>query len=464
MAAPAITPRRASWRLAAALAVVYLAAAQFGLRFATVNPSTTLIWAPSGLALAALLRYGRGLWPGVFAGALAANLLVAGSLLSSVGIAAGNTLEAVLAASLLLRFSSGARCAERPLDLLGLAGYGALLSTTASATAGVTSLALAGLAPWSQRGSIWLTWWLGDAIGMLLVTPLLLVWTNGRPFDWGPRQVLELCVLLAGTSLGALLVFGAFSGPREVRYPLDFLCLPLLVVTAYRLGPRASALSVVALAAISTYGTLRRAGPFAGFPPGTSLLLLYGFLGVTSLTVQILAALLTERRQLEGRLRRRAESDALTGLANYRQLRKLLHQEMRRSQQDGVPFSLLLLDLDGLKKINDRFGHVAGSHSILRVAQATRACCREIDTAARYGGDEFALLLPGADSATALAVAARVEEWLERKADAPRVSVSIGVSEYPRDGTTLAALLRAADAGLYGAKEAKRRAAQAASQ
>jgi diguanylate cyclase (GGDEF)-like protein len=165
-----------------------------------------------------------------------------------------------------------------------------------------------------------------------------------------------------------------------------------------------------------------------------------------------LATVVKERRALEHQLRELSVTDALTGLANYRLLVDRLISEMVRSQRTGRPFALLLLDVDGLKRINDKFGHLTGSRALSRVGDALRAACRAMDTPARYGGDEFAVILPETDAAMAQRIAERIEDSLARDGQTPPVTVSIGVSMYPEHGETTEALLGAADETLYAVK------------
>ena len=120
----------------------------------------------------------------------------------------------------------------------------------------------------------------------------------------------------------------------------------------------------------------------------------------------------------------------------------------------GREFSLLLLDLDGLKRINDQFGHAVGSRALCRLAQIVADCCRSIDTAARHGGDEFALVLPETGATAAKLVGERIRELLAKDREEPALSVSVGIAGYPSDATTIGTLLYAADRALYGMKEA----------
>ena len=176
---------------------------------------------------------------------------------------------------------------------------------------------------------------------------------------------------------------------------------------------------------------------------------------------EIIAVDVTEQRALEDHLRRQALSDSLTGLANHRKLFEVLHAEICRTKRTQREFSLILLDLDGLKAINDRFGHLVGNRALCRLAQTLSDCCRSLDTAARQGGDEFALVLPETGAAAATLVARRICELLANDAEPPALSVSVGVASYPKDADTIGTLLYAADKALYAMKAKQPRAARA---
>ena len=167
---------------------------------------------------------------------------------------------------------------------------------------------------------------------------------------------------------------------------------------------------------------------------------------------EIIAVDMTEQRALEELLRRQAFSDSLTGLANHRHLFDVLQAEISRTKRTEREFSLLLLDMDGLKLINDRFGHLVGDRALCRLAQVLTDCCRSVDTAARQGGDEFALVLPETGVAAATLVARRICDLLAKDTEHPALSVSVGVASYPKDAQTIGSLLYAADQGLYAMK------------
>ena len=167
---------------------------------------------------------------------------------------------------------------------------------------------------------------------------------------------------------------------------------------------------------------------------------------------EVIAEDVTRQRELEDHLRRQAASDPLTGLANYRCLVDVLDSEIKRSKRTSREFALLLFDMDGLKAINDRHGHMVGSQAICRLADVLLSCCRDIDTSARFGGDEFAVVLPETNAKAADQVAKRICESLANDGKGPRVTVSVGVAVYPENGETIEGLLCEADSGLYERK------------
>lgn len=173
---------------------------------------------------------------------------------------------------------------------------------------------------------------------------------------------------------------------------------------------------------------------------------------------EIIVENVTQQRKLEDHLRQQAAKDPLTGLANYRHLVETVDNEIKRSERTAREFALLFLDLDGLKQINDRFGHLVGSQALCRLADVLCICSRKVDTPARFGGDEFALVLPETGQAPANLVAQRICESLANDGREPKLSVSIGVAIYPKDGKNVDSLLGAADAALYAMKTRSHRA------
>jgi len=432
-----------------ALAAVYFAAGKLRLKLAFVNASASAVWPCTGIALAAFLLLGYRVWPAILAGAFLVNLTTAGSVVTSLAIAVGNTLEGLIGCYLVTRFAAGKQAFQRAQDIFKFATFAAVLSPVVGATAGVTSLALAGFASWTNYGSIWSTWWLGDAVGAVVVTPLVLLWWENPRVHWSRRQIAELVLLFLGLFFTGWIVFGGHFEFSVKNYPLEYVCIPFLVWAAFRFGRRKAITATCALAAIATWGTAHGFGPFARDSQNTSLLLLQSFIGVMAVTSMALAAEFTEHKRADEYVRQLAVTDPLTGLANYRRLLDTLDSEIKRYERTGRPFAIVLADLDGLKKINDTHGHLVGTEAICRLANILRIHCRAVDIAGRYGGDEFVLVLPEADSQAAQRVANRIAERLSTDGDEPPVTVSTGIAVYPHDGKTIAELFGAADRALY---------------
>ncbi len=166
---------------------------------------------------------------------------------------------------------------------------------------------------------------------------------------------------------------------------------------------------------------------------------------------------MTERKKNEEQAHYQARHDALTGLANYREFMDRLEKEVHRAERSHHSFTVLLLDLDGLKRINDLHGHLTGNHALQRLAAVMNEHCRSTDLAVRYGGDEFAVVLIDSDKGMAEHVAHRIETGLQADQGKPAISVSIGIGIYPDDGRTAAELIEAADQQLYRSKRTENR-------
>ena len=175
-------------------------------------------------------------------------------------------------------------------------------------------------------------------------------------------------------------------------------------------------------------------------------------LSKTASYVVMLSGALLDQARLFDQVRTLAVSDPLTGLANYRRLLSVIEAELDRSRRTQRPFSVVLFDMDGLKAINDQYGHLTGSRALVRLGKILRNHCRAIDTAARYGGDEFAIVFPEAGADIATRIVTRIREKMSSEAEAPALSASAGTASYPEDGDTPEKLLAAADRALYRMK------------
>lgn len=244
------------------------------------------------------------------------------------------------------------------------------------------------------------------------------------------------------------------AGPLHRPWQLLPAMLFLLAAVGFRARARASGSAfdgaLALMAALNVFGHLMASqsaellnAPFVM----AQLLNLAGF-------AMVLGGALLDNSRLFQRAEHLAMRDPLTGLANYRRFTAALQAELQRAERTGRTFSIVLLDLDGLKKINDRHGHLEGSRALCRLADVLRMHSRAMDTAARFGGDEFVLILPETEPRAAVRVAERIRERLAGDGLEPPISASAGVACYPEDGETLEALLDAADRSLYEMKRA----------
>jgi PAS domain S-box-containing protein len=291
------------------LCVSYVATAQFGLSLDAVHSVATAVWPPTGIALMALVLGGCRLWPGIACGAFLANLWAGVPVPVACGIALGNTLEALVGALLLQRLVGFSPALDRLRDVLGLVVLAAVLSTLVSATVGVTSSWLGDLIPAATFGKAWLTWWLGDAMGALVVAPLLFVWSGRGHFSRPHLWVVEAVVV--GVAVGALslLVFGGVA-PNLIDFP--YILFPALIWAAVRLGPPGAISATGLVSAIAIWGTIQGFGPFAGQSLHDRLLALQAFLSIVAMTTLVLAAVVAERRKADAVAQEQRERLAVT--------------------------------------------------------------------------------------------------------------------------------------------------------
>jgi PAS domain S-box-containing protein len=279
------------------LAGCYFCAGKLGLSWAYVHASASAIWPASGLALAALLLWGSKLWPGIFLGAFLVNITTEGSLATTIGVATGNTLEALLGTWGINRFANGARVFERARNTFKFILIAAILSSVISATFGVTSLTLAGFARWNQYAAIWLTWWLGDAVGNLIVAPFLLILMTEPYPQVKPNRLIE-----AGGLLLSLIFLGYLIFLRNADFNAEYIMVLPLLWAAFRFGQRGAVTSALIVAVIAVIGTLSGVGPFVHPDPNESLLHLQAFMGAIAIAALVLASVVSEGRRAEQRL------------------------------------------------------------------------------------------------------------------------------------------------------------------
>jgi signal transduction histidine kinase len=300
-AAPVLSPGASWWsRLGRifAIAAIYFAAAKLGLTMAFVAEQVTSVWPPTGIALAAVLLFGPGIWPGIALGAFITNLTSHAPAAVAAGIALGNTLEALIGARLLHRLGFDPALA-RLRDVLALI-LTAGVSTTLSATIGVTSLCLGGVQPCTALPALWWLWWIGDAMGDLVMASLILVWATEPRVTWGRRRVAEASVLALVVIAVSVMSFARPSAAAPAASPLQhYAIFPVVIWAALRFGQRATVSMTFVAASVAVWSTVNGVGPFALTTVNDSLVALEMFMAVVATTALLLSAAIAERNQAE---------------------------------------------------------------------------------------------------------------------------------------------------------------------
>src|SRR6059058_2948806 len=340
------------------LAVIYFIAGKLGLMLASLHASASPVWPPAGIALAGLLLLGYRAWAGIFIGAFLVNVTTAGNVATSLAMATGNTLEALVGAWLVNRFAGGTNVFDRPQGVFKFA-LAAGISTIISPAFGVTCLGVAGFADWANYGAIWLTWWLGDATGDLVFTPLVLLWSVASKRRWNKKEAAEvgalflLLVLLSGVGFGGWLAVSARN------YPIAFICGPIVIWTAFRFTQRETATGIFIMSAIAVWGTLHGFGPFVRETENQSLLALQSWAAVLTITAMALSAGMAERQRAEEALQ---QQKAVVETANRTkdQFLAMLSHELR------TPLTPVISALEALETEPARTEETKASLAMIR--------------------------------------------------------------------------------------------------
>lgn len=293
------------------IAVVYYGAAHLGLLLAFQKTNASPVWPPSGIAFAALLLFGKRIWPGIFLGAFSANFFTfaasgAVSLTSNIVLSSfigtGNTLEALAGLWLLRALTSEE---DLPFDVRGMLRFivtVALMCAIASVV-GATTLVTAGLIDQSIFANIWFTWWLGDAVGILTLLPIIVTWTKFNDVVTDTKWWRDFIFIMLATGIVSFCVFWEWLIP-DVISSLPYLVVPLMFWSAFRFGLLGGAVSISLVSVIAVIGTVNDLGGFSVDSTHTSLLLLQTFIFIVASTTLLLAAAIEERNRSDLSLRK----------------------------------------------------------------------------------------------------------------------------------------------------------------
>lgn len=288
-----------------ALACLYFLIGKLSLSLAFEPSNTSPVWLPTGIAIAAMMYFGRKAWLGVFIGALLTNLSTSIPLEAVFGIATGNTLEALIATAL-LRHLDHVTFFDIPKNIIVFA-LAAAGGCALGAMIGLSSLYFGGVIS-GNFGVLWLTWWLGNVLGALIVTPFLLIWASPRYNKLNVADWVEIAVIATTTSGLYLILFSPWFYLAASNTPVAFILMPLAVWSAYRFHLRGSTLFVLATSTVAITATINHHGPFSHGTFHYSLLLLQIFIALVSMTILIIAAHAKEKYLVSNELQRNKEA------------------------------------------------------------------------------------------------------------------------------------------------------------
>lgn len=475
------SPRQATWRLIALLLLAYVVLGR--LTFAAsveYGNVTSVVFAPEGVALVFCILFGPRVAPGIVLGQALLSYWSGPSILGGVCIGAINALECSLGGYLFHRWRISRRL-DRLRDVWLFTALVFLILQPISATGGVLVLAgihaasteLAHIMPdsigWihgiqkplpslASVPTAWMHWWLGNSLGQLLVSPLLLAWLSPKLRKHDPLRASELACIAAGVCGVVLLAYSDLPSSELLMLVLSYM---LLVWMGLLRGIRAVTVANLLIAGLLVWMGVHGRGFMSYLSVPDRLFYVGLFIVAGSFFSLALSALLEERRDLIQRLTELASKDPLTQVGNRRHFMTVAERELTKAQRDGHPVSLALLDVDHFKAVNDRHGHVAGDLALQAFARCCEAALRPGDLLGRTGGEEFALLFPHAATQEAVQIIERLRRSLAlqsiRASDgtAIRLTFSAGIAEATAQAS-LSDIYRAADSAMYRAKHAGR--------
>lgn len=337
------------------IAGVYFGVAKASLLLASLNPSASPVWPTAGLALAALLLLGRKYAPAILVGAFVVNLSNGSSVAASLVFGAGNTLEALAGFYLVDRFAGRTKAFESVQGVILFSLFAAFLSPVVAATFGLGGVLLDGTATLTDAAAVWVTWWLGDMVGIIVVTPLVVLWTTDAHSNCSHAKAFEACFVLLFLVLVSIAVF------TPMRQPLGHLCLLPILWTAIRFVPRDTALAVALTSALAIAGTVKGWGPFALESTNASLLFLQAFMAMCSFTGMTLSAAILERRLSELILERNV--DERTTELRHAVERDRASAELLRVIMDHMTVATIAVDAQlRVVHMNDHFRTLFNVH------------------------------------------------------------------------------------------------------
>ncbi len=441
-------------RKAAIIAAIYFIASLFGGFFALNGSTIPIIWPQAGIAFAAMLLLGYTALPGIFLGSFITALATGVPFLFSIINATGNILAIIFPAYFIFQQKGFSNLLNNYRSVLFLMLFGVIVSPLISATISITGMYFLQLNPIESLPLIWDERWLRDALGILIFTPVLLVWLgNPLPHLKMGQDIKVLVIFLTVIGLELLLFIGEI--PSKAVYPISFLVIPLIIWASIRCKIHVSLLINFITAVIFLWGITHNQGSLfnSGFPSYLTFVYIICTMLIASLIISASMAKLSATQKSLSHL---STHDTLTGLYN----RLFFEAEFKRLEKSRLfPISIIMADIDGLKNINDTFGHRTGDQVLINVADLFSEVFRQEDIISRFGGDEFVILLPGTGAPIAKKTVKRIKKQVSaynrKHMDLP-INISMGIST-ANQGESLKGHLKNADKLMYREKQKRKR-------
>jgi diguanylate cyclase (GGDEF)-like protein len=454
------------WGEIIAVALVYIVSARIGQLFSIEPGNVTPVWMPSGLMLAWVLIRGRYVWPGVFLGAFVGNVwayadfsslsMTIASLSSGSANGLGDAVCSVGSAYCFTLFNGDGNPFKSLKAFLLLFLFGVLLGPLLSALVGVSALLATGFLTTGSYGISLFTWFLGDAVGVLVFTPMLL--TYFFPRQERSKKISNLEIVIFVTTLFLIPFIGFFPDILStLRQQQGLLFVPVFLWGVLRMNQIVIFNSVGYFSVLLIIASYFGAGLIEYESQFESVLILQLYIIVTISSVFILSSLVNEKELLLRQLQESYNHDSLTKIFTRKYWENRLDEEIERKKRYGSPFCMIMYDIDHFKNVNDNYGHGVGDKVLVELSELVSTDIRDVDVLARWGGEEFVILLPQTRLVEAGKIAERIRSHVEKTALLPNevLTISLGVIEFAADCDRDQQLNRL-DEALYDAKDSGR--------
>lgn len=450
------------------VAVAYVLCARVGQIYAIEPGNITAVWIPSGVMVALTMHIGVRIWPGVFIGAFIGNawayfswesvLISIQAILAGLFNAIGDTTSTVAMAGIIMHLSKSSFPFTNILHFYRYILFAVLIGPLISAFFGVGGLAIFNFIEMEKISFIFFTWFVGDGVGALLFGPLVLSWL--KPLEQENKFYktsfifLSLCTLFITASIFKLIPYS------QNLFSFSLAMLPVIFFLILHLGQRVVFTQQVLVSSIAIYATSRHLGPFAQEGVHSALLQLQVFIAIFSLVIYVIALITAERKELVLELQKQKEElerlyrqDALTGLWNRYRIQEFVEFNLLKFKRDGIPFGVILIDVDNFKSINDRFGHKLGDEILVEMGSVLKSHIRASDLLGRWGGEEFIIIVSDSSLDDIKILAEKLRHEVETHIfthDQP-LTISLGIS-LVHDTDSESSVFERADSVLYRSK------------